>query len=111
MNSAQTETQYNYFSGNYKIGYDYSEFGLISELIYSKVNPKVNPLKLKDSTSDKSIYPMVDEYGYQYSSKFIFSSNWDKNFYTITNADQITRVKRQLSSVTNVTEIELPPEN
>jgi len=33
---------------------------------------------------------MVDEYGYQYSSRFIFNSSWDKKFYVLTNPDQVT---------------------
>ena len=43
------------------------KFGMIEELIYSKINPNISPLKLKNTDKDKSIYPMVDEYGYQLS--------------------------------------------
>ena len=31
---------------------------------------------------------MVDEYGYQFGSRFIFNSCWDNDFYVITNSDQ-----------------------
>jgi len=49
---------------------------------------------LKNSQTDKSIYPMVDEFGYQFSSRFIFNSSWDRNFYVITKPEQITVNKR-----------------
>ena len=37
-----------------------------------KVNRFKNLLRLKDSNNDKSIYPMLDEYGYSFSDFFIF---------------------------------------
>lgn len=57
------------------------EFGEINELIYSKVNEKVNPLKIKETEEDKSIYPMVDEFGYSWNSRYIFKSSWDTDYY------------------------------
>lgn len=77
-----------YWGANYKFDTSYYAFGMVEELIFSKVNPKISPLKLKNTEQDKSIYPMVDEFGYQFSSRFIFNSNWDKDFYIITNPDQ-----------------------
>jgi len=76
------------WDSNYKFDTSVENFGMIEELVYSKVNPSISPLKLKDTDKDKSIYPMVDEYGYQYGSRFIFNSSWDKDFYIITNSDQ-----------------------
>jgi hypothetical protein len=76
------------WDSNYRFDTSFENFGMIEELVYSKVNPTISPLKLKDTDKDKSIYPMVDEYGYQYSSRFIFNSSWDKDFYVITNPDQ-----------------------
>jgi hypothetical protein len=76
------------WESNYKFDTSFENFGTIEELMFSKVNPKISPLKLKDTDKDKSIYPMVDEYGYQYSSRFIFNSSWDKDFYLITTSDQ-----------------------
>jgi len=78
----------NSWDSNYKFDTSFDNFGMIEELIFSKINPKISPLKLKNTDKDKSIYPMVDEYGYQFSSRFIFSSSWDKDFYIITNPDQ-----------------------
>ena len=77
-----------YIDSNYKFDTTFENFGIVEELFYSKVNPDISPLKLKNTDKDKSIYPMVDEYGYQFSSRFIFNSSWDKDFYVITNSDQ-----------------------
>ena len=87
---------YLYFSGstikswgnNYKFDTSYENFGIIEELMFSKVNTTVSPLKLKNTDKDKSIYPMVDEFGYQFGSRFIFNSSWDRDFYIVTNSDQ-----------------------
>ena len=57
-------------------------------MIFSKVNPVTSPLKLSGKETDKSIYPMVDEFGYQFGARFIFNSSWDRDFYIITNSDQ-----------------------
>jgi len=91
-------TTYLYLSGdtgkswdsNYKFDTSYENFGKIEELIFSKVNPFNSPLKLKDTDKDRSVYPMVDEYGYQFNSRFIFNSSWDIDFYLITNSYQKT---------------------
>ena len=69
------------YNRNNKFDTDYYKFGMIEELMYSKVNPEQNVLKLKNSVSDKSIYPKVDECGLSVSSRFIFKSTWDKEFF------------------------------
>jgi len=63
-----------------------NDFGLVDEIIYSKVNEdeKENPLKIKDTEEDRSIYPMVDEFGYSWDKRFIFKSSWDNDYYTRT---------------------------
>jgi len=76
------------WQSNYKFDTTFENFGIIEELIYSKVSPNISPLKLKNTDKDKSIYPMVDEYGYQFGARFIFNSSWDKDFYIVTNSDQ-----------------------
>jgi len=58
-----------------------STFGEIDELIYSKVNEKDNPLKIKSTEEDISIYTMVDEFGLSYDRRFIFKSSWDIDYY------------------------------
>ncbi len=102
-----------YLDSNYKFDTSFENFGIIEEVIYSKVNPKNSPLKLKNSTKDKSIYPMVDEFGYQYSNRFIFNSNWDMGFYTITNPEQNPnkRVFATLSKLVNVSVLQQPSQN
>lgn len=68
-------------NGNYKFDTTLTNFGLIEERLISKVNLKDNFLKLKDVRNVKSIYPMIDEYGYLFKPHFIFKSTWDTNFY------------------------------
>lgn len=56
-------------------------FGLIEELLFSKVNRTSNPLKIDDPDGkERSIYPMVDEYGYDFDARYIFTSNWEPGF-------------------------------
>lgn len=75
----------NYIEDNYQFDTELTNFGTIKEIIYSKVNPDKNILKLRNAEEDKSIYPMVDEFGYQITNRFIFKSNWDDNYYIKTN--------------------------
>ena len=91
-----------YWESNYKFDTTFENFGMIEELIYSKVNPIASPLKLKNTDKDLSVYPMVDEYGYQFGTRFIFNSSWDKDFYIITNSDQ--NINKQIFS--NLSSIE-----
>lgn len=76
------------WGSNYKFDTTFQNFGRVEELLFSKVNPDGSMLKLKNTDNDKSIYPMVDEFGYQVRSRFIFNSSWDNDFYVITNSDQ-----------------------
>ena len=107
-NIAIFNNTYIYYSGasvkqwdsNYKFDTSYENFGRIEELIYSKVNPSISPLKLKETDKDRSIYPMVDEFGYQFSTRFIFNSSWDHNFYVVTNSDQNIN-KQAFSNLSN----------
>ncbi|MFV2015590.1 MAG: hypothetical protein ACC656_09200, partial [Candidatus Heimdallarchaeota archaeon] len=85
-------------SNNWKFYDDYSdgeqsglilrEFGYIDEFIFSKVNLGGNILKLArlsrgdaNRTDLRSIYPIVDEYGYDFTERYIFQSTWDRFFY------------------------------
>lgn len=67
--------------GNSKFDLDLTDFGMIKERTVSKVNRKKNILKLKNNTDLKSIYPMLDEYGYHTISFFIFKSTWDFEYH------------------------------
>lgn len=62
---------------NVKFQTELENFGLTREIIISKANRSANILKLSNSTTQKSIFPMLDEYGYQVTKSFIFKSNWD----------------------------------
>jgi hypothetical protein len=79
---------YFYLKSNYKFNEKLQNFATISEIIYSKVNPYQNILKLPNNNKDKSIYPMIDEFGYSYKSLFIFKSTWDREFYITTYGTQ-----------------------
>lgn len=63
----------------------FTHFGMVDEVIYSKVNRKGNILMLRNAENDNSIYPMVDEYGYQYRDNFIFKSGWDDELFIETD--------------------------
>jgi hypothetical protein len=95
------------WNSNYKFDTSYENFGKIEELIFSKVNPLDSPIKLKNSDSDLPIYPMVDEFGYQFASRFIFNSSWDKDFYIITNSEQ-NMDKNTFSNLSHVENIVSP---
>lgn len=79
-----TATRTVYFDNNYKFDTTLNDFGNIDELIYSKVNETTDILK--NSPDRYRIYPCVDEFGYEYSSRFIFKSSWDKEYYVKTLA-------------------------
>lgn len=67
--------------GNYKFDTSLSSFGLMKERIVSKVNRTGNILMFRNNKETKSIYPMIDEYGYTSVDYFIFKSTWDNGFY------------------------------
>jgi hypothetical protein len=66
---------------NYKFDTDLTEFGMSGEIVVSKINRGGSVLKLKDSTKVKSLYPMLDEFGYHVVRRFIFKSNWDYEYH------------------------------
>lgn len=67
--------------GNYRFDTSLSEFGIIKERKISKINRKGSILKLNDKKDIKSIYPMIDEFGYSVKDFFIFSSTWDYRYH------------------------------
>lgn len=71
--------------GNYKFDTYLTYFGIQREKIFRKVNRKENLLKLKDMIGAKSIYPMLDEFGYSFSDFSIFKSSWDFEYHIETN--------------------------
>ena len=71
---------------NYQFNTDSENFGMMKERIISKVNGNGNLLYSLNNV--KSIYPMIDQFGYTYLDYFIFKSNWDLNFYIQTNTNK-----------------------
>jgi len=68
--------------GNYKFDTTLTNFGKMRQRVISKVNTKSRSiLKLKDRTDYKSIYPMLDEFGYTTVDFFIFKSTWDYKYH------------------------------
>jgi len=68
-------------SDNGKFDPDLTDFGLIKERKIRKVNRNGSNLKLRDQKEIKSIYPMLDEFGYTYRDFFIFCSTFDFQYY------------------------------
>ena len=75
-------------TGNYSFNLSSEQFGIVDEIMYSKVNELDNYLKLKDSDNDRSFFPMVDEIGISQTKRFIFLSPWDRTFYIRTLNEQ-----------------------
>ena len=67
--------------GNYKFDTMLNDFGLMKERKIRKINRKGNILRLGNINDEKSIYPMLDEFGYSIYDFFIFSSTWDLKYY------------------------------
>jgi len=71
-------------SGNYKFDTTLTDFGIIRERKIRKINRNGSILKLKDDNDIKSIYPMVDEFGYGVKDFFVFASTWDYKYHVET---------------------------
>jgi hypothetical protein len=67
--------------GNYLFDTTLTDFGMMKERVISKVNSNKNILKLANVPNIKSIYPMLDEFGYTIMNYFIFKSTWDYQYY------------------------------
>lgn len=92
--SSYVESQGVKVFGNYKFDTELSNFGLAKERIISKVNRKDNILKFKSKPDIKSIYPMIDEFGYTFVDYFIFKSTWDFQYYIeCLDIDQTENIK------------------
>jgi len=78
------ETYVSVVERNVKFDTGLKNFGLADNIICSKINEIENMLKLKNTDEDKSIYPMIDEYGYDFGQRNIFKSTWDTDYYTRT---------------------------
>ncbi len=72
--------------GNYLFDTTLTNFGIVKERKIRKINRKGSVLKLRDNDDEKSIYPMLDEFGYSIYDFFIFSSTWDSKYYLETSS-------------------------
>lgn len=81
ISTEEVEEEYLSRCPKYKFNENLTLFGVIRERIISKVNRKENILKLRNDLSNRSIYPMLDEFGYLTSDFFIFKSTWDFEYY------------------------------
>lgn len=73
--------------GNYSFDTTLTDFGMMKERKFRKVNRLNSILKLSEISDVNSIYPMIDEFGYAFSDFFVFKSSWDTDYYVeITNA-------------------------
>lgn len=66
--------------GNYKFDVDLTYFGVMKERKFRKINRVQSLLKLREIGDAKSMYPMIDEFGYSFQDFFIFKSTWDLEY-------------------------------
>jgi len=86
--------------GNYLFDTSYTKFGTIKQRIISKINRNDNLLKLKNNNSYKSIYPMIDEFGYTFVDFFIFKSTWDIEYHYECKKNEEVKTKALPTSAT-----------
>jgi hypothetical protein len=79
------------YSGNYKFDINLTDFGIMKERKIRKINRKGSILRLSNVEDEKSIYPMLDEFGYSIYDFFIFSSTWDLKYYLETTSLNIPK--------------------
>lgn len=81
---------------NYLFDTSLTNFALMKERKFRKVNRNGSILKLKNSKNNESIYPMIDEYGYSFEDFMIFKSTWDKEYHfeSVLNKDRF-KIKTQ----------------
>ena len=84
--------------GNYKFDLSLTDFGLMKERKIRKINRKGSKLRLANINDEKSIYPMLDEFGYSVYDFFIFSSTWDLKYYLETS--QLSKASNYLERYT-----------
>jgi phage anti-repressor protein len=101
--SPKIDSNYNLIEKNYKFDTTLTNFGIIKERKIRKVNHKEHILKLYNNVDEKSIYPMIDEFGYTVVDSFIFKSTWDIDYHIMTsnNSDDIKKINTIPTTTTN----------
>lgn len=94
---------YNPIYGNYKFDTDLTNFGLMLERRVRKINRVGSVLKLQK----KSIYPMIDEFGYTFMDFFIFRSTWDQGYHfeSIVSEEKIVKETKNTKDFDSVDKI------
>lgn len=99
--------------GNYKFDLNLTDFGLMKERKVRKINRKGSQLRFANINDEKSIYPMLDEFGYSVYDFFIFSSTWDIKYYLETsqlskNSNYLERYTIDENVVNSLQDITIP---
>jgi hypothetical protein len=87
--------------GNYKFDTTLTNFGIIRERKFRKINRTESILKLSNDLDFKSIYPMLDEFGLTYDNSFIFTSTWDLNYHLESYKPKSGKVIIELPTITS----------
>jgi len=77
--------------GNYRFDESLTEFGIVKEKKIRKVNKLGSLLKLRNERDHKSMYPMLDEFGYTVVDFFVFKSTWDIEYHYTTEVNENMR--------------------
>lgn len=96
--SPKIDSNYNLIEENYKFDTTLTNFGIIKERKIRKVNHKEYILKLYNDSDEKSIYPMLDEFGYTIVDSFIFKSTWDSDYHIFTSNNPNYAKKMEVKS-------------
>ncbi len=90
--------------GNYKFDTSLTDFGVVKERKIRKINHKGSVLKLDNFSNVKSIYPMIDEFGYTTVDFFVFKSSWDfeYNFMTQNNIPAPIKPSKAISQLPQI---------
>ena len=90
--------------GNYKFDTTLTDFGMVKERKIRKINQKGSVLKLYNTKYLKSLYPMIQEFGYSTVDTFIFKSTWDNNYHYLTsnNTNVISNTVSKETMIRNV---------
>lgn len=99
--------------GNYKFDTSLTDFGLMKERKIRKINRRGDILRLANENDERSIYPMLDEFGYSVYDFFIFSSTWDIRYYLETvplnfSRNYLQKYTTDQNIVSNVENIDIP---
>lgn len=87
----------------FKFDTQITNFAKSKEWIISKVNRNGSNLKLRNNTNYKSIYPMLDEFGFTWKDLFLFKSTWDNEFYVESNSSPLVSLDDSTIEVINFT--------